>query len=56
MLEAVNQDTKLVYICNPNNRQEQFVKEEALVEFITQISQNTILIDEAYLDFTKQQS
>jgi histidinol-phosphate aminotransferase len=33
------------------------VCEEALVEFITQISQNTIvLIDEAYLDFTKQQS
>jgi histidinol-phosphate aminotransferase len=57
MLEAVNQDTKLVYICNPNNPTGTICEREALVEFITKISQNTIvLIDEAYLEFTKQQS
>lgn len=57
MLEAVNQDTKLVYICNPNNPTGTICEREALVEFVTKISQNTIvLIDEAYLDFTKQQS
>ncbi|WP_432670600.1 pyridoxal phosphate-dependent aminotransferase [Flavobacterium sp. SM2513] len=57
MLEAVNQDTKLVYICNPNNPTGTVCEREALVEFITKISQNTIvLIDEAYLDFTNQQS
>ena len=57
MLEAVNQDTKLVYICNPNNPTGTVCEREELVEFITKISQNTIvLIDEAYLDFTKQQS
>ena len=57
MFEAINQDTKLVYICNPNNPTGTICEREALVEFITKISQNTIvLIDEAYLDFTKQQS
>lgn len=57
MLEAINQDTKLVYICNPNNPTGTICEREALVEFVTKISQNTIvLIDEAYLEFTKQQS
>jgi histidinol-phosphate aminotransferase len=57
MLEAVNQDTKLVYICNPNNPTGTICEREAVVEFVTKIPQNTIvLIDEAYLDFTNQQS
>lgn len=57
MLEAVDQNTKLVYICNPNNPTGTICEREALVEFVAKISQNTIvLIDEAYLEFTKQQS
>ena len=57
MLEAVNQDTKLVYICNPNNPTGTICEREALVEFIAKIPQNIfVLIDEAYLEFTKQQS
>ena len=57
MLEAINQDTKLVYICNPNNPTGTICEREALVEFVTKIAQNTIvLIDEAYLDFTNQPS
>ena len=57
MLEVVNQDTKLVYICNPNNPTGTICEREALIEFVTKISQNTIvIIDEAYLEYTKQQS
>jgi len=57
MSEAVNHETRLVYICNPNNPTGTICEREALVEFVTKIPQNTIvLIDEAYLDFTKQQS
>ncbi|MBE0390776.1 histidinol-phosphate aminotransferase [Flavobacterium sp. 7E] len=57
MLEAVNQDTKLVYICNPNNPTGTICEREALLEIVTKISQKTlVLIDEAYLEFTKQQS
>lgn len=57
MLEAVNQDTKLVYICNPNNPTGTICERDALVEFVTKVAKNTmVLIDEAYLEFTKQQS
>ena len=57
MLNVVRQDTKLVYICNPNNPTGTICERESLVEFITEISPKTIiLVDEAYLDFTLQQS
>lgn len=57
MLEAVNQETKLVYLCNPNNPTGTLCEREALVAFIAKVPQNTIvLLDEAYLDYTKQQS
>lgn len=57
MLKAVNQETKLVYICNPNNPTTTICEREALVEFVKNIPKNTIiLIDEAYLEFTKQKS
>jgi len=57
MLEAVNIDTKLVYICNPNNPTGTICERIELVNFVTRIPLTTlVLIDEAYLDFTKQQS
>ena len=57
MLEAVNKDTKLVYICNPNNPTGTICERDELVNFITRIPSTTlVLVDEAYLEFTKQQS
>ena len=57
MYEAVNQETKLVYICNPNNPTGTICEREALAAFVTKIPEHTmVLIDEAYLDFTNQQS
>lgn len=57
MLEAVNEDTKLVYICNPNNPIGTICGREELLAFINKIPQSTtVLIDEAYLEFTKEQS
>jgi histidinol-phosphate aminotransferase len=57
MLEAVNKDTKLVYICNPNNPTGTICERDELVNFITRIpSTILVLVDEAYLEFTKQQS
>lgn len=57
MLEAVDRNTKLVYICNPNNPTGTMCDRNELVDFVVKIPQNTIiLIDEAYLEFTKQQS
>lgn len=57
MSEAVDQDTRLVYICNPNNPTGTLCEREALVAFLNKIPQSTIiLVDEAYLEFTRQSS
>lgn len=57
MLKAVDKDTKLIYICNPNNPTGTICDRGELVTFVSQIPLTIpILIDEAYLDFTKQQS
>lgn len=57
MLNAITEDTKLIYICNPNNPTGTICERESLVDFINKASPKTIvLVDEAYLDFTKQSS
>ncbi len=57
MLDAVNQDTKLVYICNPNNPTGTICERNELVTFVSSIPLTTlVLIDEAYIEFTNQQS
>ena len=57
MLNAIDSDTKMVYICNPNNPTGTICANEALLDFITEATKRTIvLVDEAYLDFTDQPS
>ncbi|PKB17953.1 histidinol-phosphate transaminase [Flavobacterium sp. 5] len=57
MLKAVDKDTKLVYICNPNNPTGTICERNELVNFVNNVPPTAIvLIDEAYLEFTKQQS
>ncbi|MFT8361939.1 MAG: histidinol-phosphate transaminase [Sporolactobacillus sp.] len=53
MLEAIDEKTKLVWICNPNNPTGTCLPEHALRHFIERVPANVIiLIDEAYLEFT----
>ncbi|WP_294962933.1 histidinol-phosphate transaminase [uncultured Flavobacterium sp.] len=57
MLKAIDSDTKMIYICNPNNPTGTICDYEALVSFVKEASKNAIVfIDEAYLDFTKEKS
>ena len=57
MLKAIKPDTKLIYVCNPNNPTGTICEREALVNFINEASKKAIvLVDEAYIDFTTQQS
>lgn len=57
MLKSVKSDTKLVYICNPNNPTGHLLTREKIENFINKIPENiTILIDEAYIEFTNQPS
>jgi histidinol-phosphate aminotransferase len=57
MLNAIDTDTKMIYICNPNNPTGTICASEALVNFINEATKRTkVLVDEAYLDFTDQPS
>ncbi|RAT04438.1 histidinol-phosphate transaminase [Bacillus cereus] len=49
---AVNNNTKIVWICNPNNPTGTYVNDRKLTQFIEGISENTlIVIDEAYYEY-----
>jgi histidinol-phosphate aminotransferase len=52
MLKAVNERTKLVFVCNPNNPTGTVVKKGELDRFVANLPEHTILVlDEAYCDF-----
>jgi len=52
MEKAVDADTKLVYICNPNNPTATVVDTAKLKSFCERVSKKTMLfIDEAYIDY-----
>lgn len=57
MLKAIGPDTRLVYICNPNNPTGTICDTAELETFVKEASKKAIiLLDEAYIDFTKQPS
>ncbi|MBP8158298.1 MAG: aminotransferase class I/II-fold pyridoxal phosphate-dependent enzyme [Flavobacterium sp.] len=57
MLNAIDSDTRLIYICNPNNPTGTICANEALLNFINEATKRTkVLVDEAYLDYTDQPS
>jgi histidinol-phosphate aminotransferase len=52
MLKAINNETQLVYICNPANPTSTIIKPDVLKNFCIEASKRSVvLIDEAYLDF-----
>ncbi len=52
MLAAINNETQLLYICNPANPTSTIVNPSVLKNFCMEVSKKTVvLIDEAYLDF-----
>ncbi len=52
MEAAIDTDTKLVYICNPNNPTGTITDAKKLRDFCSRVSEKvTVFVDEAYLDF-----
>ena len=48
----INSNTKIVFLCNPNNPTGTVVGKESLIDFCTSASKKTIIFsDEAYYDF-----
>lgn len=57
MLDAIDEDTRFVYLCNPNNPTGTICGYESLVAFIKAATKYTkVVVDEAYLDYTNEQS
>ncbi|HEY9117596.1 MAG TPA: histidinol-phosphate transaminase, partial [Roseivirga sp.] len=54
MEAAIDGDTKLIYICNPNNPTGTITKFKDLYDFCSRVSDKVpVFVDEAYLDFVE---
>ncbi|MCF0040152.1 pyridoxal phosphate-dependent aminotransferase [Dyadobacter fanqingshengii] len=54
MEKAIDKDTKLVYICNPNNPVGAVTSTKALTDFCSRVSEKVpIFIDEAYIELVE---
>jgi histidinol-phosphate aminotransferase len=52
MLSAINKDTRMMYICNPNNPVGTYVDDHLLRNFVIECSKKcVVLVDEAYTEF-----
>lgn len=57
MLALVNEKTKIVYICNPNNPTGTILGKTALDEFVDKLPEHVVLfLDEAYFEFASAAS
>ena len=51
--KAIDQDTKLVFICNPNNPAGTYIQNEDIEALVLKMAEQTnVFIDEAYIEFT----
>ncbi|GIN56544.1 histidinol-phosphate aminotransferase 1 [Lederbergia ruris] len=52
MAEAIDENTKLVWICNPNNPTGTYVAKEDLLRFLDKVPNNVlVVVDEAYYEY-----
>lgn len=52
VLEAVDEQTKLIFLCSPNNPTSNSLEEEAILKIIDGVS-CIVVVDEAYIDFSR---
>lgn len=52
MLDAIDENTRIVWVCNPNNPSGTYVNEEAFVKFLEQVPSDVLVVsDEAYYEY-----
>ena len=55
ILEIINERTKIIWICNPNNPTGTILAEDQLNDFINRVPKHVLIVlDEAYIDFTEE--
>ncbi|TDD74927.1 histidinol-phosphate transaminase [Flavobacterium caseinilyticum] len=55
IMEAVNENTKIIFLCSPNNPTGNSFSDES-VAYLLQNFKGLVVIDEAYIDFSKKDS
>ncbi|MBP2832625.1 histidinol-phosphate transaminase [Aquimarina sp. U1-2] len=55
ILETINQNTKIIFLCSPNNPTGNSFSEENIVRILENFN-GLIVIDEAYIDFSEKES
>ena len=55
ILQEVDQNTKIIFLCSPNNPTGNTFSEAAITELLQRFS-GVVVIDEAYIDFSEEQS
>lgn len=54
MIDAVDADTRIIWICNPNNPTGEYVREQELIHLLTSIDPNVLVVcDEAYYEYVE---
>ena len=56
IVENIDQNTKLLFICSPNNPTGNLIKKEDISNLLTRLENVIIVIDEAYIDFSEANS
>lgn len=56
MLEASDKNTKLIFICSPNNPTSNSFSREDVIALLNGFKNGLVIIDEAYIDFSMQKS
>lgn len=55
ILAQVNKQTKIIFLCSPNNPTGNVLEDESIMKILTQF-QGLVVLDEAYIDFSSQES
>lgn len=55
IFSKVDEKTKMIFLCSPNNPTGEIIKREAILEIVTRFN-GLVIIDEAYIDFATEPS
>ena len=57
MLAAMDERTRIIFVCNPNNPTGTWWDQDTLINFLEQVdSQSIVVIDEAYVEYVEQEN
>lgn len=55
IFEKVDDNTKMIFLCSPNNPTGEIIKRESILEIVNRFN-GLVIIDEAYIDFSNEPS